>query len=84
MPMRRAHVISWFLIGLFLASLVAWYVQPSAVDVARRHCREQGVAGEDLALLGYRGSGHLFEMKETVEFQVKGRNPPKKLVVELL
>jgi hypothetical protein len=82
--MKRVRLIVGITIGLLVAaSLVAWYLQPSPVDVARQHCMEQGVAAEKLATLGYRGSGNLFDKRETVEFQVKGADPPKKLVVEL-
>jgi hypothetical protein len=68
---------------LAVASLVAWYRQPSPVDVARRHAAEQGIAAESLVLLGYEGSGNLFDRKETVQFQLPGAKPAKKLVVEL-
>jgi hypothetical protein len=82
--MKRVRLIAGITIGLLVAaSLVAWYLQPSPVDVARQHCTEQGVAAEKLAMLGYRGSGNLFGKRETVEFEVKGANPPRKLVVEL-
>lgn len=38
---------------------------------------------ENLALLGYQSSGNLLAKQETVEFQVKGVDPAKKVVVEL-
>jgi hypothetical protein len=71
-------------IGLLVAaSLVASYRQPSPVDVARKHCTEQGVAADTLAILSYRSSQLPVGSRETVEFYVKGAKPPKKLVVEL-
>jgi hypothetical protein len=82
--MKWFRIIAGIITGLLVAaSLVAWYHQPSAVDVARQHCTEQGVAAENLAVLGYRGSQIPVGAWETVEFHVKGANPPQKLVVEL-
>jgi hypothetical protein len=43
----------------------------------------KGRSVENLVLLGYHGSGALWAKRATVEFQVKGTNPAKKLVVEL-
>jgi hypothetical protein len=82
--MRWVRFIAGIAVGLLVAaSLVASYRQPSPVDVARKHCTERGVAAETLATLGYRGSPSPVGARETVEFQVKGAKPPKKLVVEL-
>ena len=82
--MKRVRLIAGITIGLLVAaSLIAWYLQPSPVDIARQRCTEQGFAAEKLAMLGYRGSQIPVGASETVEFQVKGANPPKKLVVEL-
>ena len=82
--MKRVRLIVGITIGLLVvASLVASYLQPSPADVARQHCTAQGVAGEKLAILGYRGWQIPVAAWETVEFQVRGANPPKKLVVEL-
>jgi hypothetical protein len=82
--MKRARLIVGITACLLLAaSLVAWYLQPSPVDVARRHCAGQGFADDNVALLGYQGSGGLFHNKETVRFQLRGAAPAKKLVVEL-
>ncbi|MFI5380921.1 MAG: hypothetical protein ACHRHE_16605 [Tepidisphaerales bacterium] len=82
--MRRVRLIAGITIGLLVAaSLVASYRQPSPVDIARRHCADRGVAAEKLSMLGHRGSRILVSAWETVEFQVKGTDPPRKLVVEL-
>ena len=84
--MKRVRVIAGVAIGLLLvASFVVSFLQPSPVDVARRHCSEKGLPVENLVGLGYRGSGGLlgFGNQETVEFQVKGADRAKKIVVEL-
>ena len=82
--MKWVRLIAWITVGLLVAaSLVAWYNQPSPLDVARQHCTDHGVAAEKLAVLGYRGSPRPVGAWETVEFQVIGARPPKKLVVEL-
>jgi len=82
--MKRVRLIAGITIGLLVAaSLIAGYMQPSPVDVAREHCTEQGVGAEKLAMLGFRGTQIPVGARETVEFQIKGANPPKKLVVEL-
>ena len=82
--MKRNQIIAGIAIGLLLvASLGVSFLQPSPLDVARSHCSEKGVPAENLALLGYRSSGKIFANRETVEFQVKGVNPAKKVVVEV-
>ncbi|MGO8748106.1 MAG: serine/threonine-protein kinase [Thermoguttaceae bacterium] len=82
--MKLLRLVAGITIGLLVAaSLVAWYRHPSAVDVARQHCIEQGVAAEKLALHGYQASLMPVGAWKTVEFFVKGAKPPKKLVVEL-
>jgi hypothetical protein len=68
---------------LVLASLIACYLQPSPLDVARRHAAAQGHVSESLLLLEYQGSGNLFGKKETVRFQDRGAQPAMTLVVEL-
>lgn len=82
--MKLLRLVAGITIGLLVAaSLVAWYRHQSAVDVARQHCIEQGVAAEKLALHGYQASLMPVGAWKTVEFFVKGAKPPKKLVVEL-
>jgi hypothetical protein len=82
--MKRVRITAGIAISLLLVvSLVVSFLQPSPVDAARSHCSEKGLPVENLVLLGYRGSGKLFCQQETVEFQVKGANPEKKIVVEL-
>jgi hypothetical protein len=82
--MKRVQISAVLAIGLVLTTSVALsFLQPSPVDVARSHCSENGVPVENLVLLGYRGSGALWAKRETVEFQVRGTNPAKKVVVEL-
>jgi hypothetical protein len=82
--MKRVRLIAGITTGVLLVvSLAIWYRQPSPVEVARRHCADRGVAPESLALLEYRGSGGPFGQSETVEFDVRGADPAKHLVVEL-
>lgn len=86
---RQKAVISWITgitIGLLVvASLVAWYHQPSPVAVARQYLSEQGVAADNLDTVGYRGfSPFLPGVMDAawVDFRVKGANSPR-LEVEL-
>jgi hypothetical protein len=82
--MKHVRVFAGIAFGLLVfASVVASYLQPSPEDVARQQCTEQGVAAEKLAILSHRGSRMPVGAWETVEFQIKGSNPPKKLVAEL-
>ena len=84
--MKRLRVTAGIVIGLLLVlSFVVSFLQPSAVDVARVQCAERDFQGENLVLMGYRRSGGLFGIgsRETVEFQVKGAKPQKKVVVEV-
>jgi hypothetical protein len=75
---------------LLAASLVAWYLQESPLDVARRYVSEQqGVAPDDLGLVGFRSGANPFNWNGvflddmTVEFRVKGAGQPGRPVVEL-
>jgi hypothetical protein len=71
---------------LVVASVVAWYVQPAPTAVARKYLSDQGVATDNLELVGYRDSiapVFPFPKEATVEFRANGADPPKKLVVEL-
>jgi hypothetical protein len=82
--MKRVRLLAGVTVCLLVvASLVAGYRQPSPVDVARRHCAEQGIAANSLTLLGYHGSGNLVGKKETVRFHLNGARPAKNLMVEL-
>lgn len=89
---RRASLTGSIIVLLVVASLVAWYLQASPLDVARQYVSEQqGIAPDDLALVGYRSGSRenpynwfgaiLDDM--TAEFQVKGAEHSKKRVVEL-
>src|SRR5690348_1507334 len=80
---RFRLILGLTLVVLLAASFVAWYLQPSALDVARRHCAEQGIDPESLAVRGYHGSGSLLGNQETVRFQVRGARSRKVVVVEL-
>jgi hypothetical protein len=77
-------------IGLLLVtSLVAWYLQPSPLAVARQYVSEQqGIAPDELALVGHRDFSPLlfgaFMSQMTVEFRVKGAEHSKKRVVDLI
>jgi len=83
--MKQVRVIAGCVIGLLVVvSCIVSFLQPSSVDVARSHCSEKGLQVEKLILLDDRSSGDFFGNSGTVEFQVKGANPPKKVVVELL
>src|SRR5262245_22629631 len=82
--MNRTRIIVGVCIAaLLIASVAAAWMQPSAVDVARARCVSDGVRAEDLALLGFEATGTLFNRQQTVEFQVKGTQPPKVVRVEL-
>jgi hypothetical protein len=81
--MKPARVVAILLAVLLVASLVARYLQPSAVEVARAWCVEQGLREEDVAVTGYRGSGHLFGETETVSVLVRGADPPRRLRINL-
>jgi hypothetical protein len=84
--MKRARIIAGIAIALLLgASFVVRFLQPSPVEVARGHCAQRGFQPENLVVRGFRGSGGLLGIgnRETVEFEVKGANPSKKVVVEL-
>jgi hypothetical protein len=87
---RRSSLAGCIIILLAAASLVAWYRQAPPLDVARRYVSEQqGVAPDELALVGYRSGENPFNWfgiilgDMTVEFRVKGSGHPKKWVVEL-
>ena len=82
--MKRVRVIIGVgVLLLLLASVAVTWLQPSAVEVARARCLSEGWRAEDLVLREYRGTGTLFNQRETVEFQVKGAQPPKTVRVEL-
>jgi hypothetical protein len=82
--MKRFRIIAGTVVGLLLlASLVAALLQAPALEVARNHCAQRGFKAEHLVVLGYRGTGNLFGREETVEFQIKDANPPRRVVVEL-
>jgi hypothetical protein len=81
---RRA--VAGIVLAVFVAGLVIWCLQITPADVieaARRHGVEKGWQAEDLVVQDYHTTGNLFGSKATVEFQVKGSKPPKKVVVEL-
>jgi hypothetical protein len=82
--MKRNRLIVTLLFGLlFAAGLVVAYLQPTPMSVAQAACAERGVGADGLALLKSRRTGRLFVRHETLEFQVRGANPSKKIVVEL-
>jgi hypothetical protein len=72
---------------LVLSSVVAWYVQAPPTAVARKYLVDQGVAAEGLELAGFQDHGIVpvipFPKDATVEFRVKGAEPPRKLEVNL-
>jgi hypothetical protein len=88
---RRQVVPPWvtgLTLGLLVvASLVAWYRQPSPVAVARQHLSEQqGAAPDELELVGFHGTaplGGVILSEMTVEFRKGGAGDSKKRVVEL-
>lgn len=82
--MKRLRIMGATAVGLLIAaSLVAAVRQPSALDVARGDCAERGFPAENLALLGYRVGGSPPDQRQTVEFQIKGADPPKKVALVL-
>jgi hypothetical protein len=87
---RRASLTGGIIVLLVVASLVAWYLQASPLDVARQYVsQQQGIAPDELALVGYRSGANPYNWfgailsDMTVEFQVKGAEHSKKRVVEL-
>ena len=68
---------------LLLVSIVISWLLPPPVDVARDFCLKKGFEAQKLTLLGYHGSNGLIGNRQTVEFQLAGANPPKRLVVDL-
>jgi hypothetical protein len=71
---------------LFLASLVAWYLQTPPLDVARKYLSEhQGIAPDDLELVGLRETSinPFVVAVVNVEFRAKGTDQSKKRVVEV-
>ena len=82
--MKKLRLVAGIVVGvLFLASLVLSHSKQPPLEVARAYCTNKGIRADDLALLGYRGSNGLFGNNETVEFQLKGSTPQKKLVLTL-
>jgi hypothetical protein len=87
---RRASLTGGIIVLLVGASLVARYLQASPLDVARRYVSEQqGVAPDDLALVGFHSGANPFNWfgvllnDVTVEFRVKSSGQSRKPVVEL-
>jgi hypothetical protein len=87
---RRASLTGGIIVLLLAASLVAWYLQESPLDVARRYVSEQqGISPDDLALVGFRSGANPFNWNGvflddmTVEFRVKSSGQSRKPVVEL-
>jgi hypothetical protein len=82
--MKRLRVIAAIVVVVLLVvSIVVSSQLPPAVEVARDHCSGKGFPAQNLALLGYHGSNGLVANRQTVEFQLTGANPAKRLVVEL-
>ncbi|MSR79900.1 MAG: hypothetical protein EXS11_04155 [Gemmataceae bacterium] len=82
--MKKLRLIAGIAIVLLLGvSVVVSFQLPAPIEVAQKVCSEKGFPAQNLALLGYRGSNGLFANWQTVEFQLKGANPAKRLVVEL-
>jgi hypothetical protein len=82
----KQRAVAGIVVALLVAGLVIWCLQVTpadAVEIARRHCVEKGMNAEDLLTEQYHTTGNLFGWKATVEFQVKGSKPPKKVVVEM-
>jgi hypothetical protein len=84
--MKRSRVIVGICFGLlFLASLVAWGLQPAAVDVARAKCIERGWPADDLVPAGFHHTSGWLGLGEhqTVDFVVKDTNPLKRVRVTM-
>ena len=69
--MKRIGIIA----GAALVWLVAWELVasrnlPTPLEVARRHCAEQGTPAAEPSLLGYRASGGPLGKNATIEFSV--------------
>src|SRR5437868_15215151 len=82
--MNRGRVVAVVAVGALLATaVIAAFLYPSAVDVARGQCARQGIPTDGLAVLRYSESGNVFGKTGTVEFQMRAADPPKKVVVNL-
>lgn len=82
--MKHLRLIAGIAVGaLLLASLVLSFAQPAPLEVARAYCLGKGMRAEDLTLLGYEWSGGVAGNHETVEFQVGGSTPHKKVQIKL-
>jgi hypothetical protein len=69
---------------LLLASVVAWLLQSSAIDVARAKCLEVGWPAEKLRATGYHSRGNIFlGEQQRVDFAVEGTNPLRQFQVTL-
>lgn len=69
---------------LVLTAVASEFLQPGALDVARARCAEQGWPADRLAVAKYARTGTvLFGDDATVEFLVRGTDPPKRLRVTL-
>ncbi|HEX4592515.1 MAG TPA: hypothetical protein VH120_21480 [Gemmataceae bacterium] len=80
--MKKNRVLFGTLLGLLIAvSLVAAYLHPDPLAVARAACAERALPIESLAAL--RTSGLLFGSKATVEFYTPAGLPVKRIAVDL-
>jgi hypothetical protein len=84
MTRTRAIVVA-LLVLLFLISLGSFWMQPSAVDVARAAAIAQGWKAEDLTVAGFHWhSGALgLSQSQDVDFFVGNERPLKKVRVKL-
>ena len=81
--MGKRRIVGLTLAVLTAVSLIVGSLQRPPEEVASAYCNEHGLTADKLALLGYRSNAMPVASRQTIEFQIKGSNPPKKLVVTL-
>jgi hypothetical protein len=67
-----------------VASIVVWYYQPAPTVAARTYLGDQGLAVDNLDLVSYEDTTvpmFPFPSNATVEFRVRGSDPPTKIEV---
>jgi hypothetical protein len=69
------------------ASFIAWYFQSPPTAVARKYLANQGVAADELELVGFEDHGFVpvfpFPKDASAEFRAKGADRPKNFEVKL-
>ncbi len=88
--MKRFLILLAVVAGLvFVLNLLSYTGDRAIRDLAIEKCQEKGLQQQDLYLLEFRYEPTLlnylgFAHRGTVEFQIRGAEPPKKVRVELV